>query len=219
MRLAPPSRCLFASVAVQRRHADGSALVRERDRDGPVLLLLEGRADVLTHAPDGTAVIYEQAGPGSLLGALEAIDGRPRPHGALARGGGRSAVASAAAFRRLLDQPAFARDVSLSLADTVRRLSDRVFEFGTMPVRDRLMSELLRCVDAADGGEGPVRLCRAPTQSDLAARIATHREAVSREMGRLGRLGLVVRQGRDLIVPSRGALARHRDSAAAGMEP
>ena len=44
------------------------------------------------------------------------------------------------------------------------------------------------------------------------APIATHREAVSREMSRLARLGVLERRGRSLHMPSRARLAAALDT-------
>jgi hypothetical protein len=40
----------------------------------------------------------------------------------------------------------------------------------------------------------------APTHSEIASRTSTHREAVSRELNRLSRLGIIERRGRNLVV-------------------
>jgi len=47
----------------------------------------------------------------------------------------------------------------------------------------------------------------APTHADMASRISTHREAVSRELARLARTGLVERRGNDLVLRDIAALA------------
>ena len=47
--------------------------------------------------------------------------------------------------------------------------------------------------------------------AEIAARIATHREAVSREMSRLARLGVLKRKGRALQIASCAALAETLD--------
>jgi CRP-like cAMP-binding protein len=64
-------------------------------------------------------------------------------------------------------------------------MSERVFEVSALAVRERVRRELLRL--AADGtraGSGVV-IRPAPTHYDLAARIGSHREAVTRELNRL----------------------------------
>lgn len=44
------------------------------------------------------------------------------------------------------------------------------------------------------------RIDAAPTHAEIASRTSTHREAVTRELNRLSRLGVIAQQGRTLIV-------------------
>lgn len=210
-------RFAFLKIAIDRRHGSGTRLIEEQSFDGPVLLL-EGRADILRHTLDGKTVIFNQVVGGSMLGLHAMIAGDAHASSVVARSPGRSAVARREDFIRLIDDPAHHRALQRSLVDDVRELSRRVFELSTLKVRDRLVNELLRCTEKTEkegwiDGDGRTcfgsfRLSPSPTQADLAARISTHREAVSREMSRLARLGLIVRQGRDLVIPSRAALTR-----------
>jgi predicted transcriptional regulator len=47
----------------------------------------------------------------------------------------------------------------------------------------------------------------APTHAEIASRISTHREAVTRELNRLSRLGIIERRGSNLIVKDVARLA------------
>ena len=80
-----------------------------------------------------------------------------------------------------------------------RGLSDRMFELIALTARDRLCGELARL--AAEGTkEGTSILIRpAPTHYEFAARIGSHREAVTRELNQLAARGLL-RLGRRHIV-------------------
>ena len=82
----------------------------------------------------------------------------------------------------------------------MRRLSERVVEFSTLVVQNRIQAELLRL--AADTGKkgGDALLSPGPSLADIAERISTHREAVSRELSRLGSMGLLRREGTDLRI-------------------
>jgi CRP-like cAMP-binding protein len=84
------------------------------------------------------------------------------------------------------------------LTTQVRALTERVFEFSTLAVRNRVHAELLRL--ARDHGGNDAVICPAPTHTEIASRISTHREAVTRELNRLEDLGLIVREGRSLRV-------------------
>ena len=146
-----------------------------------------------------------------LVGVLAAIDDGARSASVVACDVGRTAWVTQAQFRALMEQPEFAGAIHLHFVARIRSLSERVYEFGTLLVRERLGRELLRLAHEAGPGDGPHVLNPAPGHLELAARIATHREAVSREMSRLARLGVLKRKGRALQIPSCAALAETLD--------
>ena len=80
------------------------------------------------------------------------------------------------------------------LTGMVRNLSGRVYEFSTLGVNNRIHAELLQA--GAKSGEdldGVARIHQPPTHAQLAGRVSCNREAVSRELGRLDKQGLLVR--------------------------
>jgi CRP-like cAMP-binding protein len=85
------------------------------------------------------------------------------------------------------------------LVQQVRRLSERVFEFSTLAVNNRIHAELLRmAADADAGADGVRRIPDPPTHLEIANRISTHREAVSRELAYLESEG-VIRKSRQVL--------------------
>jgi hypothetical protein len=90
----------------------------------------------------------------------------------------------------------------------VRVLTTRIFEFSTMAVRQRLRAELLRLAEAAAKGKSHALLSPAPKHAEIASRISTHREAVTREFTWLETQGYVVKDGRALKIPD---ITRLRD--------
>jgi CRP-like cAMP-binding protein len=84
------------------------------------------------------------------------------------------------------------------LTTQIRALTERVFEFSTLAVRNRVHAELVRLARDHGGSEALIR--PAPTHSEIASRISTHREAVTRELSRLEGLGIIAREGRTLRV-------------------
>ncbi|HEY8276660.1 MAG TPA: helix-turn-helix domain-containing protein, partial [Methyloceanibacter sp.] len=63
-----------------------------------------------------------------------------------------------------------------------------------------IQAELLRLANLAPQEGNSARVASAPTHSEIASRISTHREAVTRELNRLARLGLIERKGNALVV-------------------
>lgn len=82
----------------------------------------------------------------------------------------------------------------------VRILSERFVELSALRVRYRIYSELLRLSCNSDGSRQTPILSPAPRHSELASRVSTHREAVTRELGRLERAGVIERDRGLLII-------------------
>jgi CRP-like cAMP-binding protein len=88
------------------------------------------------------------------------------------------------------------------LAARVRDLTERTFELATLSVSSRIQSELLRLAAHGKAKGDHVAIAPIPTHADLAARVGTHREAVSRELSQLSQEGLIRRSGRTLEILS-----------------
>jgi CRP-like cAMP-binding protein len=105
------------------------------------------------------------------------------------------ACVSAEVFWEILRAyPDAAALVMKQLARSVRALTERVFEFSALAVRNRVHAELLRLAHHHMVSENAALIRPAPTHADLASRISTHREAVTRELNKLSRDGLIERQ-------------------------
>jgi len=206
-------RAWFARTCIWHQRKAGTRLIDSGDASRDVFFLVSGRARAKVYAADGRTVIFHDLSAGEMFGELAAIDGQPRSASIEAVESCTAASLTAAQFEAFLArEPAVAWAVLRLLAATVRRLSERVHEFSTLVVQNRIQAELLRLATIAGSGDAAAaRLSPAPTLADIADRVATHREAVSRELSRLAALGLVRREGRNLVltdVPRLAALVR-----------
>jgi hypothetical protein len=76
-----------------------------------------------------------------------------------------------------------------------------VIELSTLAVQNRIRAEVLRQAQAATAADSDfARLEPAPRHADLAARVGTTREQVTRELSALTRQGLLQKTGRGLLV-------------------
>lgn len=182
----------------------GAQIVAHSDDGRDVYFVLEGRAMVSIYAEDGKVVAYRTLGQGDIFGELSAIDGDPRSASVEALSDVRMLRLTHRAFNDLIDgKGEIARRLILHLVAQSRAMTARIFEFSTMDARRRLIAELLRLAEVQTG---PAAIAPAPTHHDLAARISSHREAVSREMSRLARLDLVKKSGGVLRIADVSAL-------------
>jgi CRP-like cAMP-binding protein len=87
------------------------------------------------------------------------------------------------AFREFLAQhPGVALLFAEHLVAKILLLSHRVFEFSTLSASNRIRAELLRMCGEQTNGHGTISIDPAPSHYELATRLSTHREAVSREL-------------------------------------
>lgn len=74
-----------------------------------------------------------------------------------------------------------------------------MFEYSTMAVHQRVCTELLRMVDSEHDGNS-FMIEPAPSHYQIATMLSTHREAVSKELARLSRMGIVASGRRKIEV-------------------
>jgi CRP/FNR family transcriptional regulator, cyclic AMP receptor protein len=191
-----------------QRYEPGSQILGHQDRSTDVYFLLAGKARAIVYSHDGKAVVFSDLKPGAMFGEIAAIDRKSRSASIEALELCTIASLTAAQFEELLlREPAVAIATLRHVAADIRRLSERVIEFSTLAVRNRIQAELLRLAGEAPQDGPQVVLSPAPSLSDLANRISTHREAVSRELSRLAARGLLRREGGNLTITSLPALA------------
>ncbi|WP_274629703.1 Crp/Fnr family transcriptional regulator [Arvimicrobium flavum] len=197
----------LASRWIVRAYRQDELIIAHGESGRDVFFVLEGRARAILYGENGREVAYSDIGPGDIFGELASIDGRARSASIVALEQTRAARISPTAFREFVSSnPAFAWALLQHLTILIRRLTDRVYEFSTLVVRQRLICELLRRAEESGQAEGGASLSPAPTHFELAASISTHREAVSREMSALAKRGLIERSGRSLVLRDLAAL-------------
>ena len=205
--LAEADRIALAAEWVVGRYERNEMIIAHDEGGRDVVFVLEGRARATVFSERGRAVTYRDIGPGDIFGELAAIDGKRRSASIVAVETIRVARLSETAFRAIVNQrPTFTWALLQYLSGQIRHMTDRLYELNTMVVRQRLVRELLRLAESAEAGEGRAFIVPAPTHFELAAKISTHREAVSREMSALAKRGLIARSGRGLVLPDIEAL-------------
>ncbi len=192
-----------------RTHKPGSDVVGLGDSATDVYFLTDGLARVVIHTSRGKDIAFRTIKTGDIFGEFAAIDGGPRSASVEVLKPSLIGSMSAQKFRAaLIDDPELSLALLLQLTGEVRRLTARVLEFSTLAVANRIQSELLRLADGEANPEGEVFIRPAPKHALIASRVSTHREAVTKEFGRLTRLRIIERRGPDLAVTDIERLAR-----------
>lgn len=189
------------------RYGPGEQIVLHQDRSRDVFFVVDGKVRATLYSLSGKEVTFRDVLAGEMFGELSAIDGKPRSAYVVAVSESLVASMSDTVFWKVLeDYPTVAAAVLRRLATLVRSLSERVVEFSTLAVKNRIHAELLRLARAdTDDAESAV-IAPAPTHAEIASRVSTHREAVTRELNRLAHEGLLERRSGRLVIHDVGRL-------------
>ena len=194
-----------------RRFTAGQTISARGQPDRGVYFIVAGRVRVTSYTASGKQVTLRDLGEGDSVGVIAAIDGSARAADVVALTDVLVAVVSPVAFRELVArEPSVARNLVPHLAKLIRHLSDRVMELSTLGVQNRIHAELLRLAHEHDGAApGPQRLLSpAPRHADIAARVSTTREQVTRELSELAKRGLLAKHAKGVLITDLDALKR-----------
>ena len=191
-----------------RRYGAQRIILGYRDDGREVFFVVRGLVRVTFFSESGREVSFRDLPAGEMFGELSAIDGLPRSCTVVALTDARVAVISASRLWDLLRQHESVNACILRrLTRLVRVLSERVVELSTLTVRRRIQVELLRLARETAPGQKCAVIFPAPTHAELASRVSTHREAVTRGLGELSRAGIVERRSGTLVIRDVEALA------------
>lgn len=194
--LGPDDRALALARMRTMRARRGQALLGRGAASNEIYFVLGGSFSVIVYSVSGREVSLRSLSPGDVFGELAAIDGLPRSASVVAESDARVAALAREDFLTFVESsPRTALWLARLLASKVRDMTDRVFELSALNVQARLHCELLRLAKAGLGSNSPLIINPAPTHAELASRIGTHREAVTREMRALVQ-HQVIRAGR-----------------------
>ncbi|MBG6154760.1 CRP-like cAMP-binding protein [Labrenzia sp. EL_159] len=187
----------------------GETILKRNDETSDVFLIIAGTVSVRDYSFEGKEVSYSEIDHGGIFGEFAAIDGGPRSASIESKTETTIARMSARDFRMLITTDGvFGLRVAEHLVAKTRALSQRVFEFGALSVRQRLHAEILRLCDAEPENGQSCTISPAPSHYELATRIATHREAVTKELNRLVSQGIARLERRSITITDLPRLRR-----------
>jgi len=172
-------------------------LINEGDETDSLYIVLTGRVKVYASSEDGREVVLAEHRPGEYFGEL-ALDGERRSASVKTLEASTCCVVQRADLQRFLaEHPDFALHLAHKLIRTVRRLTEQVKSLALQDVYGRIVRVFSELSDPV-GDERVLR--QRLTQQDIAERVGSSREMVSRVMKDLVAGGYVsVRDGRHVI--------------------
>ncbi|MEE4236483.1 MAG: Crp/Fnr family transcriptional regulator [Anderseniella sp.] len=191
----------LAVHCVWRSVAENELIIDYEDDTAEVLFVVEGRVRVLLRTAAGREVILDDMTTGQYFGEMAAIDGQPRSANVTALEKTRICAMPDAIFREACTSiPAVGLSVLKMLAGRVRTLNQRLSEYAFLTAKQRLCAELLRLSRPRMGKDSQRIVSPPPLQRELADRISTQREVVTRELAALARKGIVEKTRGGLVI-------------------
>jgi len=213
--VAPHLLAEAARHARWRRAQPGDSVIDYDDRSDEVFLIISGTVRVAVQSANGQEVILGELGGGDLFGEMAAIDGLSRSANVTAMHNTVLCCLPRNAFLDLvLAAPTAGLQLLKLLTARLRLLDARNVELAVLPVRQRMVAELLRLGRPRD--DGALRISPPPAQHILAARIGARREAVSRELTQLAREGLAMVSRQAIVLPKPETLKEALRAAMSG---
>ncbi len=201
----------LAALAICHDYPKNNILFYQSDPAESVYLVLDGRVKITLMNEEGKEVVLAIAQPGGLFGLVSAFDGGPHPANAITAEPSRLAKFDRAAFARWLERhPGMQQTLLSELAARIRQLYAKVGEHALLGVRERLLFTLLEIAERE--GErmpgGQTIVFTRPTHQELANRIGSSREVVSRLLKDLLDSELLQAEGRIIRVPESALVLR-----------
>jgi len=198
--LEPPVTQAISAAASERDWPADALVLQHDDPSTDVFFVLRGGVRVTVLAQGGREIIFSDHGPGEQFGELAALDQAPRSASVTTLYATRLLVLPGAAFRvALAASPIMNARMMAQMVSRIRSLSARFVEVALGSVRHRLVAALLREARPRPGSSEQI-VSPPPRHHVLAARIGVRREAVTRELAALERLGLLRQEPRGIVL-------------------
>jgi CRP/FNR family cyclic AMP-dependent transcriptional regulator len=199
------------SIAVCHEYPKNNVLFHQDDPARAVFLVLRGEVKITLINEEAREVIVSLVRPGGLVGLIAILDGGPQPANAvtlsrswLARFNGSDLLGWVDSNRAM--QAALLRELAVS----VRQAYQRIGEHALLSVKERLFAALLEIAER-EGEPQPGRegiVFTRPTHQELADRIGSSREVVSRMLKELLDADLLEAEGKVIRVPESALVLR-----------
>ena len=178
----------LAERALEKRFAAGDVLFHEGDRCHGIFLLGKGRVRIFKTSPSGREVMLAVESAPSSVAEVPLFDGGPYPATVTAVDDVVAYLISTQDFRKFcLEHPEVALTVLAAVGARLRQLVGVVEAVTFGSVRQRLARTLLDFSRQANRSSFPLN----ETHQELASRLGTVREVISRNLSRFQAEGMI----------------------------
>jgi CRP-like cAMP-binding protein len=200
---------ILSASAVEKRYAAGDTLFHEGEPCEGIFLVTQGRVKIFKTSPSGREITLAVESAPSSVAEVPLFDGGVYPASVAAIDSVGTAFIHTRDFQRVCREHP---DVSLKMLTAVgKRLRQlvQIIELVTFgSVRQRLAGVLLEFWEEAKADAFALK----STHQELASRLGTVREVVSRNMSRFQNEGLIKIAGRNIAILDSAGLRREAET-------
>jgi CRP/FNR family transcriptional regulator, cyclic AMP receptor protein len=198
--LPPDALQALAASAVVRRYPKNAVLINEGEQGDTLFIVLSGRLKVYASNEAGKEIVIDFHGPGECVGEMS-IDGSPRSASVVTTEASTCAIVSREHFREFIrERPDFAMYLIGKLIERARRATDNVKSLALSDVYGRLV-RLLNGL--ARDVEGRMVVSERFTQQEMAERVGSSRDMITRLMKDLVAGGYLAVEDRSIVILKR----------------
>jgi CRP-like cAMP-binding protein len=192
----------LATLSSRRRYPKDTVVFFENEEGDFFFMILEGRVKVTILGDDGREVILSILGPGDFFGEMALLDNEPRSATAIAIEETELLSLHRTDFQSVLtDNRSITTALIKILTARLRRANHQISTLALLDVYGRVARVIVDM--AREEGrrlrDGRIAFRRA-THQEIANRIGTTRETVTRMLKDLERQGLIAFEGREIVV-------------------
>ena len=197
----------FLEMAAIHSARAGQYILLDGDLSSDVYVVISGEVEFVLFSESGKKLLLRSLGANRMFGEMAALNGEPRSTSVMALSDVKLARASGGQFCNLLRAlPEASFWLNQQLALRVRNVTRKTYNLATQSVTSRIIGDLLRMSEGGKEFDGSIIIEDFPIHNKLADRLGTHREAVSREISKLKKKGLVKKSGKTLVIVSPSGL-------------
>lgn len=180
----------FGRACLWKEYDAHETIIDLEDETYDVRFIVSGLVRVIGRFSLGKEVILGEMEPGQFFGEIAAIDGESRSANVTTIYRTKICIVPQKVFLQLLcDHSEINIKVLKVLTQRIRTLNMRLAEQSFLQAKHRLYAELIRLSKPRMGHDGQRSISPPPTQKELAERIGSRREVVSRELNSLHKQG------------------------------
>lgn len=191
----------YSSRCFWREYSENELVIDFEDDSKDVRFLLTGRARVILRIATGKEIILGDMGPNDFVGEIAAIDNQGRAANVTVMNTSRMCVMPQSVFLDILaESPEVSLYIMRVLTSRIRKLNMRLTEHCFLQAKHRICVEIMRKSRPRLGHEDQRVISPPPLQREIAERVGTRREVVSRQISALRKKGFVEKTPRALVI-------------------